>query len=368
VATGEELAIKPKSEQEITITEVPEEQLVEKPPEEKMVVPLTNEDLEDKILEIIEKDGLTEIIPLPSNLSPEGGFYPELEEKLGIDTSRLLQVLKSLTDRGILRQSGVEFKKVVCPRCLSALNIINLACPYCKSINIVRQRILQHESCGFLGPEERFTESGKTVCPRCGAEVELISGQSGEAGKEVLKIHSTLFTCYNCNEVSTEPYVSFKCLTCGMMYDLISFESKTFYRYTVNLDMLYKALELKKPIKIIVEEAVKRGIDVQQQVMITGASKIPHKVNILFKKGERIVGAVIVITDKGESHLHEIMRVLVLRTDAGIKNLFVLSYYKLHEDARKLAEFNEIPIIEDVLSKDVYNEVVPRILKPIIES
>jgi transposase-like protein len=363
-----ESEIKSKSEQEITVTEGPEEQLMEKLPEEKIITPISNEDIEDKVLEIIEKEGLTEIIPLPSNLSPEGGFYPDLEEKLNIDTSKLLQVLKSLTDRGILKPAGVEFKKVVCPRCLSALNIINLGCPYCRSINIARQRILQHEACGFLGPEERFTETGKTVCPRCGAEVEIIRGQSEEAGKDVLKVHSTLFTCYNCNEVSTEPYVSFRCLTCGMIYDLVSFESKSFYRYTVNLEALYKALELKKPLKIIVEEATKRGIEVQQQVMISGASKVPHKVNLLFKKDGRIVGAAILITDKGESHLHEIMRVLVLRTDAGIKNLYVLSYYKLDEDARKLAQFNEIPLIEDVLSKDIANEIAPRILKSMLES
>ena len=363
-----ESEIKSKSEQEIAITEGPEEQLMEKLPEEKIIIPMSNEDIEDKVLGIIEKEGLTEIIPLPSNLSPEGGFYPDLEEKLGIDTSKLLQVLKSLTDRGILKPAGIEFKKIVCPRCLSALNIINLECPYCKSINIARQRILQHEACGFLGPEERFTETGKTVCPRCGAEVEIIRGQSEEAGKDVLKVHSTLFTCYNCNEVSTEPYVSFRCLTCGMIYDLVSFESKSFYRYTVNLEALYKALELKKPLKIIVEEATKRGIEVQQQVMISGASKVPHKVNLLFKKDGRIVGAAILITDKGESHLHEIMRVLVLRTDAGIKNLYVLSYYKLDEDARKLAQFNEIPLIEDVLSKDIANEIAPRMLKSMLES
>jgi transposase-like protein len=362
-----ESEIKSKSEQEIAITEGPEEQLMEKLPEEKIIIPMSNEDIEDKVLGIIEKEGLTEIIPLPSNLSPEGGFYPDLEEKLGIDTSKLLQVLKSLTDRGILKPAGIEFKKIVCPRCLSALNIINLECPYCKSINIARQRILQHEACGFLGPEERFTETGKTVCPRCGAEVEIIRGQSEEAGKDVLKVHSILFICYNCGEVSTEPYISFRCLTCGMIYDLVGFESKSFYRYTVNLEALYKALEHKKPLKIIVEEATKRGIEVQQQVMITGASKVPHKVNLLFKKDGRIIGAAILITEKGESHLHEIMRVLVLRTDVGIKNLYVLSYYKLDEDARKLAQFNEIPLIEDVLSKDIANEVVPQMLKSMLE-
>ncbi len=361
-----EQEIKPKSEHEI-ITEDKGEYLVQEIPEEKIVTPITDEDLEEKILEVIEKEGLTEIVPLPSNLSPEGGFYPDIEEKVGIETSKLLSVFKSLTDRGILKQSGVEFKKIVCPRCLSALNIINIGCPFCKSINIARQRILQHESCGFLGPEERFTESGKTICPRCGAEVEIIRGQSEEVGKEILKVHSTLFTCYNCNEVSTEPYVSFRCLTCGMIYDLVTFESKSFYRYSVNLDALYKALELKKPIKIIVEEMSKRGIEVQQQVMITGASKVPHKVNLLFRKDGRVVGGAILITDKGESHLHEIMRVLVLRTDAGIKNLYVLSYYKLDDDARKLAQFNEIPVIEDVLSKDAANEILPRMLKSILE-
>lgn len=358
---------KSKSESDIVFISA-KEQLIKKPIEEKIIPAISEEDLEERLLELIEKEGITDIVPLPSNLSPEGGFYPDIEEKLAIDTSKLLQLFKSLTDRKILRQSGVEFKKVVCPRCLSALNIINLGCPFCKSINITRQRILQHEACGFLGPEERFTESGKTICPRCGAEVEIIRGQAEEGGKDILKIHSTLFTCNNCNEVSTEPYVSFRCLTCGLIYDLVSFESKSFYRYSVNLEELYKALELKKPIKIIVEEMSRRGIDVYQQVMITGASRVPHKVSLLFKREEKIVGGAVIITDKGESHLHEIMRVLVLRTDAGLRNLFVLSYYKLDDDARKLAQFNEIPLIEDILRKDVANEVLPKILESILES
>ncbi len=365
--TGEDPEIKPKVEREMTTIEISDGRLMQNIPKEKNM-PMSNEDIEDKILEIIERDGLTEIVPLPSNLSPEGGFYPELEEKIGIDTSKLLQVFKSLTDRGILKPAGVEFKKVVCPRCLSALNIINLGCPFCKSINIARQRILQHEACGFLGPEERFTEGGKTACPRCGAEVEIIRGQSEEVGKDVLKVHSTLFICYDCNEVSTEPYISFRCLTCGMIYDLVSFESKSFYRYAINVEALHKTLELKKPLKIIAEEVSKKGIEVQQQVMITGLSKVPHRVNLLFKKDEKIMGAIIVITDKGESHLHEIMRVLVLRTDTGIKNLYVLSYYKLDEDAKRLAQFNKIMVIEDVFSKDITNEIVPQILKSMEES
>jgi ribosomal protein L40E len=122
---------------------------------------IDSEEFEEYLLEYLDLSASqTEIIPVPAS-NAEGAVFPAIQEKLDIETSRLMVFFKKLLEKGILKIGGIEFKKAVCPRCYSAQNIVSLKCKKCKSANLSRQRILQHESCGFLGPEEHFYESGR---------------------------------------------------------------------------------------------------------------------------------------------------------------------------------------------------------------
>jgi len=318
------------------------------------------EEIEEALMEMILEEDVRELVPLPNNTSPEGGSYPELESRLGTETTDLLKVVKRLVDKNYLRIMGVEFKKVACPHCLSTLNMLTLRCRVCGSLNLGRQRILQHEACGFLGPEDSFLVDGRTICPRCGSNVKLHPSPL-EEGEEVLKVHSSFFICYNCNEVNPDPHITFKCITCGADYDLGSLEFKTFYRYAVNPEVVSAMKEQRIPLKLIKEEFESRGYEVQLNARISGSSKVRHKVDLLYSRGEKL-GAIFLFSDRGGTRIHDLMKIIVMKADTRIENVNILCLGHLDVDSRRLAELYNIRVIEDVASMKTPTEVVNQLL------
>ncbi|MEM1923247.1 MAG: hypothetical protein QXX80_05555 [Nitrososphaerota archaeon] len=332
------------------------------PPPPPMEPMQSIDEVEEALLEVVAEEGLVEMVPLPNNTSPEGGSYPEVESRLRIDTTMFLKVVKRLADRNIIKVSGVEFKKVTCPHCQSALNVLSLRCRACGSTNIGRQRILQHEACGYLGPEDSFTVGGRIMCPRCGSAVKILRGPLEEEQEQVLKVHSSFFMCYDCNEVSPDPYISFRCLTCGIDYDLASFEFKTFYRYSINPEIVSGLQEQKKPLRMIAEELRRQGYEVQLGARIIGSSKVRHKVDLLYSRGGVTRGAIFLISDKGGPKIHEIMKIIVMKADTKIDSVKMLCMGQIDNDSKRLAELYNITIIENLAAKDIVTEVVPRLV------
>ncbi|MCS7110492.1 MAG: hypothetical protein NZ956_03375 [Candidatus Caldarchaeum sp.] len=314
---------------------------------------IDSEDFEDYILDFIDGKKITELVPVQSP-SADGGLYPVIQDEIDIDTTRLNMVLKRLLDKGIIRIGGIEFKRIACPRCFSSSVMFSISCKSCKSPNISRQRILQHESCGYLGPEERFLEGGRYMCPRCGTEVTVAKEAEEETMHDKAKVHSSLFICYQCNEVNNEPLVAFRCITCGMDFDYNSLELKTFYRYLVSLDSLSKALEHNKPVKLITEEIRLLGYKVEKNVKIMGSSNLTHRVDLLISKdGVKKALIMFLKSDRKDEQVNNIMKVMTMKLDLADLDFYVLSYFQLHAEAKRLMELFNIWYVESVLTKNI---------------
>ncbi|MEM0478449.1 MAG: hypothetical protein QXN77_08620, partial [Candidatus Caldarchaeum sp.] len=314
---------------------------------------IDSEDLEDFILDFIDQKKITEITPLQS-ATADGGFYPVLQDEIDVDTTRLTMILKRLAEKGIIKIGGIGFKRIACPQCFSCDVMFNISCKSCKSPNISRQRILQHESCGFLGPEERFLEGTRYMCPRCGSEVTIAhEGMESGVSHDVAKVHSSLFMCYQCNEVNNEPYVTFKCVTCGTQFDYNALELKTFYKYVVNVDKLSKTLESNKPIKLIADKIRSFGFAVERNAKIVGASNLPHRVDLMFRRNDQTKVLLIFLkTDRKEEQVNNIMKIMTIKLDVLDADLFLLSYFPLHEEAKRLVEMFNIYYLDSILSRD----------------
>jgi ribosomal protein S27AE len=320
------------------------------------------DELEEMLLDIIVDEGLSEIVPLPNNTSPEGGSFPSIESRLGVETGIVMRLLRRLQDKNVVRVAGVEFKKIVCPHCQSALHTMNLRCKACGSVNIGRQRVMQHETCGYLGPETSFVAGERTICPRCGSQVRITASPLEEGGAEVLKVHSTFFTCFDCNEVSLDPNITFRCLICGIDYDMSSFEFRTFYRYTVNPEVISALQERSKPMRTIAEELRRRGFEARVNARVVGASKVTHRIDLLFGREGKLDRAVFILQDLGEGlSVNSIIRIIFVKSDLRLERVALLSMRKLSEDARFLASQYGILLIEDMASKDIYREVITRL-------
>ena len=312
---------------------------------------IDSEEFEEYLLEYLGLSRQTEIIPVPAS-DAEGAVFPAIQDKLNIETSRLMTFFKKLLEKGILKIGGIEFKKAVCPQCYSAQNMILLKCKKCRSANLSRQRILQHESCGFLGPEEHFYAGGGHICPRCGREVSITSELEEAAGRESLKIYSSLFLCHQCGEVDPEPYVSFKCLTCGLDYDYNTLELKTFYKYGVNQDVLQKAVEHNKPVRLMSETIRSLGYEVERGASLTGSSHVTYRADLLVKQNGKPKSAVFFIkADKKDEQINAVTKVIIMKLDLNDVDVFVLSYPELHEEAKKILNLFNIFYVDSLHSK-----------------
>jgi ribosomal protein S27AE len=330
----------------------------------KVAPALSLDELEEMLVDMIVDEGLSEIVPLPNNTSPEGGSFPSIESRFEVDTAMVMRVLRRLQDKNIIRVAGVEFKKIVCPHCQSALHTLNLRCKSCSSVNIGRQRVMQHESCGYLGPETSFIAGERTICPRCGSQVLITASPLEEGEASSLKVHSTFFTCFDCNEVSLDPYITFRCLICGIDYDISSFEFKTFYKYSVNLEITSALQEKNKPLRLVAEELKRNGFEARVGVRVLGASKVRHRVDLLFGRGGLLNRGVFVLQDVGGgTPVNSIIRIIFVKSDLRLEKVALLSSRKLSEDARVLASQYGILLIEDLASKNILTEVVPRLLE-----
>jgi hypothetical protein len=93
-----------------------------------------------------------------------------------------------------------------------------------------------------------------------------------------------------------------------------------------------------------------------------GASKVTHRIDLLFGREGKLDRAVFILQDLGEGlSVNSIIRIIFVKSDLRLERVALLSMRKLSEDARFLASQYGILLIEDMASKDIYREVITRL-------
>ena len=141
-----------------------------------------------------------------------GYRYPDVEEKIGMEAGKTISFLTQLFDMGILDREiyDVELR---CPTCISPNVSTNYICPYCSSSLIQRALLVEHYTCGYVGPVTSLGEH--LVCPKCEARME--EGDYRDAG--------SIYECASCKKQIETPFVSHWCRECGLKF---SFENAVY--------------------------------------------------------------------------------------------------------------------------------------------
>lgn len=144
--------------------------------------------------------------PLADWRSPQRYHYPILEalDRTNSDPDVWLQKM----DRGgLLEKVALKDRQRECDFCGSAhLNFIDV-CPNCRSIDIDQHTALHCFTCGLIAPEERFAQSGKRICPKCGTQLRHI-GTDYDRPLETC-------VCASCDHVFVEGDVVARCAICA---------------------------------------------------------------------------------------------------------------------------------------------------------
>jgi len=135
-----------------------------------------------------------------------GYKYPDVEEATKFDAPKTISLMEQLYNAGILDREIYDME-LRCPYCGSSNVSVYYLCPNCESRRIKKTMLLEHLTCGFMGPVVSAGEP--LMCPKC--EKRIVEGEYRNAG--------SIYECEECNQQIDTPYVNHWCRDCGKRFN-----------------------------------------------------------------------------------------------------------------------------------------------------
>jgi hypothetical protein len=148
-----------------------------------------------------------------------GYHYPNVEEATGLDATGANNLLNTLKDAGVLDQETYDME-LRCPYCNSPNASVLYECPHCESNEIKKTMLMEHLTCGYLGPVEGFGE--KLVCPKC--KNKLVEGEYRNTG--------SIYECGKCSKQIDTPFISHWCRSCDKKFNFDNCVYQPVYAYS----------------------------------------------------------------------------------------------------------------------------------------
>jgi predicted RNA-binding Zn-ribbon protein involved in translation (DUF1610 family) len=227
------------------------------------------------VLYVVEND-LDEIDVSPGN----NNRLPvaAIAEKFGISVDVLLE---ESAKRGLLKPFPIDVL-VFCPKCGSTTFRVRFKCPSCGSVNVERNTLFSHVTCGYVGIlEETIKDSrGKVLCPKC--KQELV-----KEGQDWVKI-GVNWKCRDCGSTFTYPKPYLECSSCGTRIDENAALYRQVNRYKVDKKIasdIYSQIFNKR----VSEVLTSHGWTVTPASEIKSLSGIARSVSLVAeRKGEKV--------------------------------------------------------------------------------
>lgn len=264
----------------------------------------------------------------------DGYAYPAADDIMETAGRTTAATLDALAEKGILIRE--EYERLL----LSPDGFVQLIpverCPGCDSPRLQRGKMVEHFACGYVGFEEEFVAGFKTVCPKCNKELKLIGTD--------YRIPGMRYNCRDCQAVSAQPVIKYRCLKTGEIYSLEELKHIWLYAYRLD-EACRRQLEFElEPKKRFVAHLHRLGYDVQESVKLQGSSGATHTIDLLATVDDPIarhtVAIGILAAAPGEElvHIDSLFSLDSKIYDIGLKHRIVLAVPGLAPDARKFAE------------------------------
>lgn len=244
---------------------------------------------------------LTNVISVKAEIVPifdlEFGYrYPDVEELLKEKPKQSIEFLERLVKVGILERK-LYAMDLRCPKCDKPNIDTSYVCPFCKSIDVTRDALIEHLNCGFIDVLTNFKSNGDYVCPKC--HNKLAVGSYRSAG--------SWYACANCGKRVEFPTPQHRCRSCGLVFNLDNSIYERVYVYSLS-----KIAKVEISHGILLGSAIKErvtavGYDVKAPYIIRGGSGVEHKFDMLLLKQDAEIAVDSILSDSPISQL-EIIR------------------------------------------------------------
>jgi len=221
-----------------------------------------------------------------------------------------------------------------CPKCKSPDFSTRYLCPFCKSMRIVKNILVEHINCGQTSTKPSFGQaSWFDFCPNCNKKYS-------EGGYRVV---GKWFECSNCTKQIRNPMISHYCRNC---HNTFSFEDATqceVYFYSLN-DEAKKEIENGVVFPSEIEKVLTNANYAKDSNVVNGKSGLKHKFNFVFSNNRKTIAVDTIFSSKPISET-EIVKEQIKLYDTGIE-IYVIVTPKLGEQASVIAKGSQLKIIE----------------------
>ena len=306
----------------------------------KAVTGVRKNEKEMKLVSAMLEAKIVDVKPQLDFTTELGFIYPVVEQSVNAKGNEVLEIVESLSDKGILKGSFFD-RLLRCPRCQSINLRPSTHCPKCSSGDIVRGRILEHVACGYVGVEDEFASKGKYTCPRCKLELRTIGADYRSRG--------VLRKCRDCGEIFNVPLLKWRCLKCSSLVDEDEIDEVNIYSYSLD-ETKRNWLEFELQPKVRFLEFLRRhGYEVTENARVTGKSGAEHSIDILATRDDGLVTHSVAIGVEIARDRIELDRILDFDTkafDSGIHDKVLIIIPTLGEEAAKFASYHRIKVLE----------------------
>jgi uncharacterized CHY-type Zn-finger protein len=147
-----------------------------------------------------------------------GYRYPDVEEAIKFDAPKTIGFLEQLYNAEILDREVYDME-LSCPYCNSSNVSVYYLCPHCQASKIKKTLLLEHMTCGYMGPVASLGEP--LICPKCGKR--MAEGEYRNTG--------SIYECEQCNQQIDTPFVNHWCRVCGKKFNFDNSIYQAAYSY-----------------------------------------------------------------------------------------------------------------------------------------
>ncbi|MDQ5870247.1 MAG: hypothetical protein M3530_11055, partial [Thermoproteota archaeon] len=189
--------------------------------------------------------------------------------------------LQSLINEGYVVKEPTQLK-LACPNCKSINLVTNYLCQNCNSSNFTRGNVLEHNKCGHSDLETNFQEDNRLVCPKCRKELKLI-------GVDYFRIVSAL-KCKECRNIFTIPEITYDCNDCGNSgFSLSDGSWKQIYNYEISAEKLEEIKQNIISLSPIEGFLQQKGFEIKLDETIVSDSQSYGPFDLIAERGSELI-------------------------------------------------------------------------------
>lgn len=281
------------------------------------------------VMNLPEKKILPEINPS----QPLGYSYPLANEYFGAAARELLEEMAA---DGLFEKEFIA-KEVGCPRDQSINLSLKRHCPRCDATNLNKEELLEHISCGYVGPESSFKERS---CPKCKKKLAKV-------GVDYVK-HGQQFVCQVCGHFFQEPVMKAICLRDKNVFLFAEAKEVNLYAYKMTKHLQDEITKVLDQQKFIRDKICELGFTVNSPARVKGRAGVEQEFFLTAESGRGFLKITVIVEllSNTEIKAADILTLYAKAIDINAHGILVGAVPRMSEEAKAIASSYNIAFVE----------------------